>query len=1268
MGDMSLARKQARGRPRRLMAGLMAALLAWGLLAVGLAAPAGRAEADEGVITGSCYIEMTEKSINMGGATPHGLWNITMPDGQVIQGECVDPGLFCPVDGWYDFEAVPKGGGFEVTVQSAYYATSIDRVHPWEKPFYRGPGNTQRIGHAMWYPNGQIELSKSSANPAVTQGNACYDFAGIVYGVYSDAACSVKVAEIELDSAGNGTSPEIRYGTYYVKELRANGSYALSDEVHEVEVASGATVAVSAADEPLNDPDGLIVRKYDAGTGAFVPTGDTKLALAEYTFEYIDGYAQSSQQFEQMKGSAATKRTWVMRTNANGYTDLRYGNSSFEFNGKSYPYKVSGDSFFVDDNGDPIVPLGTVRIRETKAPEGYNLSDRTYLVRIVADPANPGHTKFEGDSSLVQDGNTATEATKAEEQPARGGVTIHKRDAETGSSRPMAPADWEGVAFEIVNRSSGDVTYAGVRVPVGGVVTVIRPSAADGAATTGNNALQYGTYGIREVATSDGYLMSDTAERTFEIRRDGQMVVIDGADAVRNQVKRGDFELVKIGEDKAERLGGVPFLVTSKATGEAHVVVTDANGQVKTASEWNAHTQKTNANDAAVDANGDGVFSEEEKGSVDVSKLDCYAGLWFGLHPETGEGTNPNDALGALPWGDYTIEELRVPANKRYELITADIQVRRHGVSVEVGTLTDTRPDLKVPWIGTSARDGADGDRVLSADPEATVIDRVEYANLDAGELYRAVGTLMDKATGEPVRDTAGCPVAVERTFVAEDVRGFVELVFTFDATALAGDVVVFESVYREGTDELVAKHEDIDDYYQTVGVYRPLIGTSLSDADDGDKEIVAGPTVTLVDTIAYKDLVPGREYTAVGTLMVAGDEPAPLMRPVTDASGAPVLGEDGQPLTEPVTAEVSFVPDAATGTVEVAFEFPGSAVEPGASLVAYEKLYRVGVEVAAHEDPDDPAQTVTVVAPEIGTMATDASDGDKEIEAAAGVTVVDTVAYENLVPGLEYALSLTVMRKTGEGTAEPLLGKDGAPVAATATFTPEASSGSVDVMVELDATELAGAELVMYERLSLRGEPQAAHEDPDDEGQTVRVAEPALATTAVDASDGDHTLLPGKKASITDTVSYAGLIPGKEYVIKGTLMDKATGEPVRDAAGRPVTAERRFTPNAAHGSVDVSFAFDASSLGGTTVVVFEELVKDGVLVAAHADIDDAAQTVEIAEPLAKTGGFFAKTGVDLAPLTLAALLLGAAACGLALAARRARGSSADAADSGAQE
>ena len=178
---------------------------------------------------------------------------------------------------------------------------------------------------------------------------------------------------------------------------------------------------------------------------------------------------------------------------------------------------------------------------------------------------------------------------------------------------------------------------------------------------------------------------------------------------------------------------------------------------------------------------------------------------------------------------------------------------------------------------------------------------------------------------------------------------------------------------------------------------------------------------------------------------------------------------------------------------------------------------------------------------------------------------------------------------------------------------------------------------------------------DKDNEGQTVKLAPSAIGTTATDKSDGDHELMAGKDAVITDEVKYEGLIPGKEYTLHATLMDKKTGEPLK-VADKGVTAELKFTPNSESGTVSIDLGeFDATSLDGHTLVVFEELTKqsdiDGkatdVTVAEHKDINDEGQSVTVTSTPA--GSTYGKTGVDMTNIAIAiGILLIAAGCATA--------------------
>ncbi|QTV80080.1 VaFE repeat-containing surface-anchored protein [Microbacterium sp. NIBRBAC000506063] len=185
------------------------------------------------------------------------------------------------------------------------------------------------------------------------------------------------------------------------------------------------------------------------------------------------------------------------------------------------------------------------------------------------------------------------------------------------------------------------------------------------------------------------------------------------------------------------------------------------------------------------------------------------------------------------------------------------------------------------------------------------------------------------------------------------------------------------------------------------------MIGTSLVDAADGDR-VLAWNGGVVVDTVAYENLVPGQEYTLVGELMDKAD-----------GSGTGITGS------------VTFTPEEPNGEIDVLFTVPEGYAS--SELVAFEWLFEGAVAgdpedaVAEHTDIDDPAQTVTVEDapvvqdPVIGTSLVDSADGDRVLPWNGG-TVIDTVAYQNLTPGVEYTLTGELMDKAdGSGTGSPV-------------------------------------------------------------------------------------------------------------------------------------------------------------------------------------------------------------------------------------------------------
>lgn len=252
----------------------------------------------------------------------------------------------------------------------------------------------------------------------------------------------------------------------------------------------------------------------------------------------------------------------------------------------------------------------------------------------------------------------------------------------------------------------------------------------------------------------------------------------------------------------------------------------------------------------------------------------------------------------------------------------------------------------------------------------------------------------------------------------------------------------------------------------------------------------------------------------------------------------------------------------------------------------------------------------------EIGTTATDGADGDHKLLASNQAEIVDSVSYKGVKKGTEYELQGTLMDAE---TGEALKGMDGKEITATAKFTPKASSGKQKVKFKFDATLLGGHKAVVFERLYLDGKIQASHEDPEDEDQTIEFLPVEIGTTATDAADGDKSIGVGKAVTVEDEVSYKNLATGREYTVTGTLMDSATGEPIKDAEGNTVTASTTFEPEDTVGKVKVTFSVDTSTLSNKKLVVFEKLEADGNVIASHEDLTDEGQTVEVIPPEIKT-------------------------------------------------
>lgn len=163
------------------------------------------------------------------------------------------------------------------------------------------------------------------------------------------------------------------------------------------------------------------------------------------------------------------------------------------------------------------------------------------------------------------------------------------------------------------------------------------------------------------------------------------------------------------------------------------------------------------------------------------------------------------------------------------------------------------------------------------------------------------------------------------------------------------------------------------------------------------------------------------------------------------------------------------------------------------------------------------------------------------------------------------------------------------------------------------------GATKYQYRVEELDTEETFGYQLPD--SQTIELSEGEIASVSFHNKpieigtkatvDGEKEVVAGK-ITLSDTIDYVGLVPGKEYTVSGVIMDKSTGDKLL-IDGKEITSTASFIPSTPNGAATVWFEFDASTLlEETEIVVFETLYRDGIEIAVHADIEDKGQTVKI--------------------------------------------------------
>ena len=1119
------------------------------------------------------------------------------------------------------------------TLPGIWNMTSGHGKGHWSKfTVYRGVAST-----------GSLALAKSSVNTDMTDGNENYSLEGAVYGVYpsrSQAQDSVDaVATMTTDAAGKAQVDDIKRGTYCIKEISPSPGFALDETIYEATVNSGEITTKEVKEAPQSNPVSLLVSKADGDTDRNEAQGDASLAKAQFEFSFYGGQYSSRTEAEAAANSGVAKRVWTMQTDESGRINPTSPDSTFPVHGpdgsiiSTEPYFVSGDSPFTTTDGQLALPLGTLIIREVMAPQGYLISDSSdHLVNVTGGGTEESVFTFSVPS--------------ISEQVQRGGIAVGKIDRENGGHLPSGSATLAGAVFSIVNDSAASVVVDGIEFLPGSVVAAIETD-ENGCARTTENALPFGTYIVTETKAPDGYLLdanSRSWSKTVQIREEAVYDLTSTANSVDDQVKRGDFSFSKVDGRTMERLADVPFLITSKTTGESHVVVSDENGMVDTSANWNPHTHETNANDRIADTEiGPKADSSDNTGIVDV-KPDSRTGIWFS--GRTDITTEPDDSLGALPYDTYVVEEIPCKANADKALVSFTITVSRDKTNLDLGTVDDNpgpsiRTELATLNGGHASAQGAG----------VTLIDEVAYNGLTPGKTYTIKGTLHamqedsdgNKTDAGAIRDADGNEVTAETTFEASAPEGAANVEFTFDASAIdASAVVAFETLEVDGN--VAAEHSDITDEKQTV--WFPSIKTNLCNKNAGTTPSAEGKIV-LVDEVSFEGLAPGKPYSIEGELHVRSKDGIDSGIAV-DKNGLEIRSSQ------------LFVPESSHGTASVAFSFEAPDLA-GETVVAYEKLTDNGIVLTEHANISDDDQSISF--PTIATTARCNESDSNEVPSVLGkATIIDTVKYRNLIEGKTYTLQATphLASISEDGTitdAGALKTEEGTEICAQASFTADTTSGTADVKIEIDPSKLKGETIVMFEECYDGETLVAAHADINAKEQTLTV--PSIMTLARDGKTASHEGSIAKNSTIVDVVRFENLTPGKKYSVTGSA--HIVAEDGKSADREEIGSNSMdFIPDAPNGEVEVAISVDSTKLEGKTAVIFERVKDENTLIAAHEDASSKPQSVSYPAPKAEAPGKkpgLTKTG-DPMKIAIGGLLT-VAAVGIvtaAVAIRRRRG------------
>lgn len=1098
----------------------------------------------------------------------------------------------------------------------------------------RSSTSVQSVGGSMWYTFSSeeyITVTKDDfADYLASMKNADANLSalttdGITFGIYKSDKATL-ICKYFIDATGQGllmndagqitpatVKPLTAGEKYYIKELSGNASYKVDSTGGDGNGFYEFTPHNTTSSSPQN-----IVRVDDIATYVLnlkkvsanpnCTNGNPlySLAGAEYVLRdkngtsanFIVGYETNSN-YQDVNGKSTNQVLHVpifrntgsakLITDANGnftYT-FTYDGDSSNITNYYQNVKINGNQYTITFTNGIQVVAGTYRLSETKAPSGYDFDPDCQediagkYHEVTLGTSNPTATitcKEPPRLDPLRYSMTKMDSTYGEVASGKGSLdgsifeVAYYNDYYTKDNLPSSPtAKWY---FKTVN-GAWDYQFSSL---YNGDGYVSSPEYKD---DKGNRTIPMGTVTVKEVKAPEGYGLvneknmsgkyvidgkdyNDTGCILYQFRwsdTDGRVLrYLDGGNTpstgVINEIKTSTYDVVKRGDlafDKIDYKSGS----TMQHIGFIVKSKTTGEQHIIVTNE-NGHAG-TNALPHSSNTNGNDKYLEDLEIDAVLTNQLKPTGIWFygTADKDKWDASLIDDNAGALPYDDYDIKEIVSNGNAGTQLINwGDYTFSiRNNKEVNAQTIFD----MDLPSFETDSADKTLGNNYTVAAKQASIIDTVSYQKLRYDHTYTFKGVMVAREDFELDNGMvykAGQPIL-------DDNGNLIRSNVTFQTSARGNSSYVANA---SGKVKLEYNF-DAETLSGAKGVWKVYL------CDGADKDLL-------------------------------------------------VIDEKGN-------------------------------VDRAASKVS--NIHLEGGKRYWCEAVDLSNQREWITFPEVNLHTTALSEDTKTHEGRAykQAKVIDTVEYTNLLPGRTYKLIGTAMdSKSGKA-----IEIDGKPVEVEKEFTVPNKplnefglvDGYVDVEFNFDATLLADTTMVVFEKLYIESDKEwnyvSGHEDINDEGQSVHYVD--VKTTALDQKTGTHETAAVKKVTVVDKVECKNLIIGKQYTVKGMIMvipdevigtaDKSGDYELSDypytydektntyvdangikchpflVDGKPVTSELTFTATEKNCIVNLEFTFDARSLKGKQINVFEDLYNEnGIRIGTHADLTDSEQTITV--------------------------------------------------------